>query len=287
MILLITCFSQAQKTESEKHANKNTSSRKKTVNYDAYKEDIKQAEELLFAKKRIEAINLLIKSLARESQNKKANLEIKNHLKEINHFFLSEKSQQNYELAINLKKADPNQALAKLNEALFWEPENHKLLSEVAKIKILKRDCQSQVTPLEKAIEINPWDEILALTLAQVYFCLGEQAKEEKLRERYKEFSVKANLLYWQELEVFFNLKKNNISAAKEGLDKIKTIDSKYPQIELIEYFIDLTEKSKNTNLRTLVTKKKFSCEELSLAILRKYNSNPFFCEYDLLKELM
>ncbi len=98
----------------------------------AYKETIKKAEDFLLQKERPKAVKILTTLLDQEKQNKQAQAEARKILKDINGLFLNEKAQQNYELALNLKNTDSNQALAKLNEALTWEADNFKILTEIS-----------------------------------------------------------------------------------------------------------------------------------------------------------
>lgn len=248
----------------------------------AYKEAIKKAEEFLLQKDRGKAIKTLLDILEQEKQNKQAQLEARKILKEINSLFLNEKAQQNYELALNLKNSDANQALAKLNEALVWEADNFKILTEISRIKMNKKECKSTLPTLESANQQNPFDETIAVTLAQAYFCESDTNKSEVIVNKFIDPKRKTNKYEWVQLEFLLKLKSKDYTKAKEILNEIKTIDNKNPQLELYEILLNKTQSAKNENLN----KTNFSCKGVSQSLLRKYQQDPFFCEFEVLSSL-
>lgn len=251
----------------------------KTTNY---KESIKKAEDLLLQKERSKSIKILVELLEQERQNKQIQAETKKILKDINGLFLNEKAQQNFELALNLKNSDPQQAIAKLNEALAWEADNFKILTEISRIKINKKDCKSTLQPLELANQQNPYDERVSLTLAQAYFCEASLVQFENLVNKFIDPKRKSNKLEWLQLEFLLKLKAKEYTKAKEIFLEMKEIENKNPQLELYEILLgrSMSGKSENSN------KVNLSCKGISQSMLRKYQQDPFFCEFELLTTL-
>lgn len=247
-----------------------------------YKESIKKAEDLLLQKERSKSIKILMDLIEIEKQNKQAQTEAKKILKDINGLFLHEKAQQNFELALNLKNSDPQQALAKLNEALTWEMDNFKILTEISRIKINKKDCKSTLQPLELAGQQNPYDERVSLTLAQAYFCESDAIKSENLVTKFIDPKRKSNKFEWLQLEFLLKLKAKDFAKAKDIYLEMKELESKNPQLELYELLLSKATTVKNEN----TGKASLSCKGVSQSMLRKYQQDPFFCELELLTTL-
>lgn len=248
----------------------------------AYKETIKKAEDFLLQKERPKAVKILTTLLDQEKQNKQAQAEARKILKDINGLFLNEKAQQNYELALNLKNTDSNQALVKLNEALTWEADNFKILTEISRIKINKKDCKSTLQPLELANQQNPYDELISLTLSQAYFCESETLKCENIVNKFIDPKRKTNKYEWLQLEFLLKIKEKDYTKAKDIYAEMKTVEGKNPQLELYESLLNKNSavKNENTNKNTL------TCKGVSQSLLRKFQQDPFFCELELLSAL-
>lgn len=248
----------------------------------AYKETIKKAEDFLLQKERSKAVKLLTTLLDQEKQNKQAQAEARKILKDINGLFLNEKAQQNYELALNLKNTDSNQALAKLNEALTWEADNFKILTEISRIKINKKDCKSTLQALELANQQNPYDELISLTLSQAYFCESETLKCENIVNKFIDPKRKTNKYEWLQLEFLLKIKEKDYTKAKDIYAEMKAVEGKNPQLELYESLLNKNNavKNENTNKNTL------TCKGVSQSLLRKFQQDPFFCELELLSAL-
>jgi lipopolysaccharide biosynthesis regulator YciM len=247
-----------------------------------YKETIKKAEDFLLQKERSKAVKLLTSLLDQEKQNKQAQSEARKILKDINGLFLNEKAQQNYELALNLKNTDSNQALAKLNEALAWESDNFKILTEISRIKINKKDCKSTLQALELANQQNPFDELISLTLSQAYFCESETVKCENIVNKFIDPKRKTNKYEWLQLEFLLKIKEKDYTKAKDIFAEMKTVEQKNPQLELYESLLNKNNSTKNEN----TNKNALTCKGVSQSLLRKFQQDPFFCELELLSAL-
>lgn len=256
---------------------------KKEDKNNGYKSEIKRAESMLLQKNRTQAITTLLNLLESEKQNKQAQLEIKKILKEINGLFLNEKAQQNFELALNLKKSDPAQALAKLTEAQGWEPDNFKIVAEIAKMKISRRDCKNSISPLEKAQEQNPYDETIAISLTQTYICSSVFEKASQVLSKYIDPKRVTNKWEWLQLEFIIKLKAKQLDQAREIIKELNQLDKNNPQLELYEILYAKTENPKLENWN----KNSLGCKNQITGTLRKYQQDPYFCELELLASII
>lgn len=248
-----------------------------------YKQEIKRAENLLLQKERPQAIKALTVLLENDKLGKNGSAEIKKILKEISSLFLHEKAQQNFELALNLKKTDPAQSMQKLLEAQATEPDNFKIIAEISKQKIAKKECKNIIPTLESSMAINPWDEGINLALAQAYFCEGEAEKASLLIGKNIETKRKNTKKEWLQIDFLNRLKNKDSVKNKELLKELKERDPSNPQLEVYDVLLQVLESPNNENLN----KNSLACKSTNASLLRQYQQDPFFCELDLLISLI
>jgi thioredoxin-like negative regulator of GroEL len=248
-----------------------------------YKQEIKRAENLLLQKERPRAIKALTVLLENDKLGKNGSAEIKKILKEISSLFLHEKAQQNFELALNLKKTDPAQSMQKLLEAQATEPDNFKIIAEISKQKIAKKECKNIIPTLESSMAINPWDEGINLALAQAYFCEGEAEKASLLIGKNIETKRKNTKKEWLQIDFLNRLKNKDSVKNKELLKELKERDPSNPQLEVYDVLLQVLESPNNENLN----KSSLACKSTNASLLRQYQQDPFFCELDLLISLI
>lgn len=248
-----------------------------------YKHEIKRAESFLLQKERSQAIKTLTALLENEKLGKNGTAEVKKILKEISSLFLNEKAQQNFELALNLKKTDPAQSMQKLIEAQTSEPDNFKIITEISKQKIAKKECKNTIPTLETSIAINPWDEGINLALAQAYFCEGETEKASLLIGKNIETKRKNTKKEWLQIDFLNKLKNKDSVKNKELLKELKERDPSNPQLEVYDVLLQVLESPNNENLN----KSSLACKSTNASLLRQYQQDPFFCELDLLISLI
>ena len=226
---------------------------------------------MILKKDRAQAISVLALALRSEKPNSREFKELRKSLNEISRIFISEKNQQTYELSLSLKKTDPNQALAKINEAILMEPENFTLLLEAARQNLTKGDCKAALAGAQKTQKLNSLDEELNLVMAQIKICQNDLLGYATI----KEAAPVSNALFWWSLEVEKNLKEKNSMKAKEALSQVRKIDKNYPEQHYWAWKID--NEQKIINLES-AQKYKNECQNLKVTFYRKFILDPRLC---------
>ncbi len=241
---------------------------------ESYKDLIEKAQNLTLQKDRQQAINVLLNGIQREQKNKIAFNELKKKIEEIGSLFISDKAQQLFETSLSFKRKDIAQATQKINEALRIEPDNVQILTESARLMILKGDCLGAQDQILKTYNKNKYDEQILLTMGQVQLCL-------KAIDQY--FSVRANLdskkqnesLDWQILELQRGLFEKDKLKSKERFAHLQKIDPKNPQLLYWQWKLNKLEGNEDSALRE---KYNLSCNNVSARVFRIYEKDPYFC---------
>lgn len=244
-----------------------------STSVDSYKEAVDKAENLILQKDRSQAIQVLLNSLQRE-KNKIATQELKKKIEELGSVFLSDKAQQLFETAVSMKRKDVGQSLQKINEALRVEPDNVQILTESARLLILKGDCTSAQDQILKLYTKNKYDENLLLAMGQIQQCLGAMDQYFSVRAQAdsKNLSESPD---WQSLELQRELFEKDKAKAKDRLALLQKMDSKNPQILYWQWRLSKLEGAENA-----VAKEKYnlSCNNINARTFRAYMKDPYFC---------
>lgn len=234
---------------------------------------IEKANNLSLQKDRTQAVNILVTALRKESPQSLAAKEIRQALQDISNVFLGEKALQLYELAISLRKSDPAQAQLRLQEALRFESDNLTIVTELARVQILRQDCQNAQEQITKSRKWNPYDETLQLVQAQAHLCLGELSAAQNLRQQI-DFK-KANL---QKNWVLFDLEKSvlekNELKAREHLLQLGKLEPQHPELSYWKWKLEKNPATKNEWGR----KYSLTCKSLSAAQFRQHLLDPGLC---------
>ena len=240
-------------------------------NRETYSDIIQKAQNLILQKNRPQALNVLIIAIKNERPSSLGFKELRKSLSEISRVFISEKSQQAYELSLSLKRTDLNLALTKIVEALRFEPENFTLLLENARQNITKGDCKAALEITQKTQKLNPWDEELNLVIAQTKMCLNDNSGYAMA----KEGMISANSLPWISLEIEKNIKEKNFNKAKDGVSQLKKIDKNYPERLYWAWRIDSEQKINNLEA---AQEYKTECQNLTVLYYRRFILDPRLC---------
>jgi tetratricopeptide (TPR) repeat protein len=239
---------------------------------ETYKDIISKAHNLVLQKDRQQAQNILLAALKNEKANTKAHKELKNTLSEISNVFLSDKSQQMYELSLSLKRTDLNQAQQRLGEALRMEPDNVTLLLESARQSLMKNECSNAEEMANKAQKLIPGDDELMLVQAQIRLCENDLVGYQKI----KDAATTTNFpLEWTALDVDRSVREKNFLKAKEALTQFKKISKQHPESNYWSWKLDNEQKVPNADA---AQKYVMSCRNLSVQVARQYRLDPWLC---------
>ncbi|MFS4458966.1 tetratricopeptide repeat protein [Bdellovibrio sp. HCB2-146] len=245
----------------------------KPAKSETYKDIIEKAYNLSLQKDRQQALNILANAIKKESRTPAVS-ELKKAVNDIGHVFFSDKAQQLYETSVSMRKSDPTQALAKMNEALRIEPDNFDILNETARLMIAKGDCAGAAELVQKELKVINFDEELNLTLAQAYACQSKWTEYQMLFEIHG--PKKSSLAkYWYPLEIERFLSLKNTVKAQESLASLRKLDPKYPEAPYWQWRIDQALQKKN---RDEALKYVMSCKNISANQYRQYMMDPALC---------
>lgn len=233
---------------------------------------IEKAYNLSLQKDRAQAVNLLVSAIKRESPTSPAGKELKTTIQEIGGLFYGEKAQQQYELALALRKTDLGQAQAKLTEALRVEPDNIQLLSESGRLLILKNDCGAASETIAKQRKWDPFDEQLLLVAAQAAVCQGDWPSYAALRSQADLHGPFAKT--WLALEVERAYREKADARGREAMTALKKVDPEHPEILFWSWKLE----SNKVQQRAFAQRYAASCKNLSAGLFRRYITETFLC---------
>lgn len=242
----------------------------KPVTTETASDIIEKAQNLSLQKERLQAVNLLVSAIKKESKKSPvATKELIHSLERIASVFHSDKAQQLFELGISLKNTDPNMALSKLNEALKIEPDNQSIILEQNRINIMRNDCSVAAEGLLKYKEINPYSEEVDLVYSQAQVCAGSFDLYKQIRHKAED---KKSKLYpfWAIVDTEYHFKSGQTSKAKELIKFIIQKYPNYPESNFWMWKIDNNEEHANKYIN--------QCKSLTIKAQRELNYDPFLC---------
>lgn len=241
---------------------------------ESYLDLIEKAQNLILQKDRQQAINVLLAGLKQDPKNKVATIELKKKVEELGSLFLSDKAQQLYETSLSFKRKDLQQALQKINDALRVEPDNVQIMTESARLLIVKGDCNAALDQILKTYKKNTYDEQIVLTMAQVHLCLAAMDQYFSIRANEDPKKITENI-DWMNLEIQrFIFEKDKVKA-KDLFVRLQKRDSKNPQLLYWQWKISKLEGKEDASL---IEKYKLTCNNVSARIFRTYQRDPYFC---------
>lgn len=116
---------------------------------------IEQAQALAKKKNRTEACAVLQKSLAETPPAGKSRAKILEALNQISRLFFTDKGQKEFEAGQATMWDSPDMALNHLKSALAIEDENLLILDNIARIQLMKQDCEAAAATVDRAKKIN------------------------------------------------------------------------------------------------------------------------------------
>lgn len=180
-----------------------------------HRDIIEKAQNLSLQKDRSQAVQLLKLAIRKESKKSVAYRELGQAIVDLSNLFLSEKSQQLYELGLSLWMSDPGMAQNKLAEALKNEPDNLMIEMALARISIAQNECAATADRLAKYKELQLYIEELRLLYGQIAICRGQFEDYPPIKEL---GDPKGGLLhaFWTALEMEYLFKKKAFSKILE-----------------------------------------------------------------------
>lgn len=244
------------------------------VRTDALHEIRNKAFEALISRDRQQAIKIVLNAVKSEPPNAQSLSELKKLLWDVSTRFISDRGQQNYELALALRRTDLNEATVKLNEALKLEDGNLILVLEQARVQIAKDDCSAPIDTLEKIKKENPYHEELMLVLASAYLCKANLPRFAAVKT-FVDLAKSKFQSQWLYMDIERLVLEKDSARAQEILNLYSKQEPENPELIYWSARIENMTKKKPSKPAELY---KAKCSELSTTLFRKYLLDPKLC---------
>lgn len=242
----------------------------------AFREIIKNAQELTLDKERLKASELLIKAIRKESKDSVAHRELVKALESLSEVFYTEKAQQIYELGRVVFKTDPLGSISHFKEALKEDPNNVFILKSLARANLFLGDCANTLAISEEGLEVNPFSKDFALVKIQALACLKKGTEMKTYLA-----SVETS---WGPLNRYIEMAKAQVSFFEEKYDlaftlaeKVKTEDPNFPEAYYWLGQVQKVRAPKQDNVYNRIYVK--LCQEGKEKIEKKYEHEPRLCQ--------
>lgn len=191
-------------------------------------------------------------------------------LKKVSQMFYTAKALQEYEMARSVLSRDEDQAIDHFEESHKLESLNTKPILALARYNLKLGKCSKSNDWIDKAMEVNPFNqESLTLKLI-VSGCLAEEDELEELVRKYPEIGS-SDYYHLSKGQAFILDRK--YQSALEELNKVK--DKKIPEQY---YFSALAHKAIGKGEHTQFFRKYLELCEAKDALKRKYSNDPRIC---------
>lgn len=138
---------------------------------ETYKDLIEKAQNLTLQRDRLQASQVLIRGIQKESKNSQAYKELTRALTALASLFYSEKAHGLYFSAQSMAATKPKEAVEIFNEALRLEDSNLSLLLGAARSQLELLDCSKADSVTAQAEGIDPYSPEVKLLRLQVLEC--------------------------------------------------------------------------------------------------------------------
>jgi predicted Zn-dependent protease len=191
---------------------------------------IEHAQGLALKKNRKEACATLQEALTNTpAPAKSSRTKLSEALSQISKVFFTDKGQKAYESGQSMMFDNPDMALVQFRDALTLEDGNIAVLASIAKIQLMKQDCEGARATIEKARLINPVAAEPAVLELRTLVC---EKRFEGLREKARQLPA---LDKWEEQYVQYILAQDALhnetpKKAFEALNKIVEEQPQFPE---------------------------------------------------------
>lgn len=244
------------------------------ANTETYRDIIEKAQTLSLQKERAHAVQLLNSSIARESKKGSPPKELLAALEEVASLFLSDKAQQQYELALSLRANEPQMSLQKLNEAAKLEADNMHVQLEQFRVSAILGNCSEAGGPILKQFEYLSTLELVRLAAVQALLCQNQLDEAIKARNGFDPKRSAQNAI-WMTADAEVLLRQKKPEKALEGLMNLQKVDPQFPEAYYWQWRAerDLKKTSDKAALKYISL-----CKSLSPRAYRQYLAEPFLC---------
>lgn len=187
---------------------------------------MERAQALAVKKNRVEACAVIRRAWEEAAPNTKARAKWGDFLDQVSRMFFTDKGQKSFESGQAIMWDNPDLAMVQFNEAMILEDQNIQLLNNIARVQMIKQDCDGALSTLRNARTLNPHLgesavlELRALTCKQNFEVLRQKLRElptlSKWEETYVQYLTAGELIQQKSL--------------KKALDILSKVVNEQPQ---------------------------------------------------------
>lgn len=240
-----------------------------------YKDLIQKAQNLSLQQDRLQASQVLIRGIQRETRGSPAHKELVRALDELTGLFYTERAQSTFATGESLAFSSPREAIDAYEQALKIEDRNLTILKSLARLHLRRDECDLADVRVKQAEEMNPYSAEIKLLRLQVLSC---QKNSEALMSRFAAFdqdldSVKKFSLG---LRMYEYMKAGDLKKARAVLAEWESLIPEYP--ELFYWKWELSKASKSPD-RLAASKYLHLCQGLSPRKRKEYSIDVNLCK--------
>lgn len=243
---------------------------------------IQKAQNLTLQRDRLQASQILVRALNRETRGSAAFKEMTKALSELSTLFYTEKAQSVFSVGESAETLRPRDAIDSFQEALRLEDGNVTILKSLARVQLTLGDCDKAETSVKAAEAIDPFSSEVQLLNLQVLACsknfeaLLTKLEETENQTDASETNVR-HLRYGLQIQALNALKaKTELKKAKALLASWESADAEYPEVFYWKYVLS---KSAGSPDRTAAARYTQACQNLSPRKRKNYSLDVNLCK--------
>lgn len=243
---------------------------------------IQKAQNLTLQRDRLQASQILVRALGRETRGSAAFKDMTKALSELSTVFYTEKAQSVFNVGESALATRPRDAIDSFQEALRLEDGNVTVLKALARAQLSLGDCDKAETSVRAAETIDPYSSEVQLLSLQTLACnKSYDALSAKLEETEgdvdpTETNVR-NLRYGLQIQALSAVKlKPDLKKAKALLASWEAADAEYPETFYWKYFLS---KLSGAPDRTAAVRYTHLCQNLSARKRKNYSLDVNLCK--------
>lgn len=235
---------------------------------------VEQAQALAKKKNRSEACTVLEEALAKMPPASKSRAKLLESLNQISKMFFTDKGQKEFEAGQATMWDSPDMALNHLKNALANEDKNLLVLNHIARIQLMKQDCDAAAETMSSARKINSHSSETAILELRALLC---QKNFTGLREKAKSIVPSDK---WEEAYIQYLLSQDSIQNQnwKKAFETLSKVTEEQPQFPEAHFWLGKAgqelEKDSESEFQRYVT----LCKGLTVKEKRRFSLEPRLC---------
>lgn len=236
---------------------------------------IQQARALALKKNRVEACRVLKSFLETQSaSNKAARTRVMNSLSQISKLFFTDKGQKIFESGQASMWESPDLALSQFREALALEDNNVQILNNLARVQLMKQDCEGALQSVQLSRKVDPYAGEAAVLELRAFACKGDF---ESLRDKAKSLPAldASEDVFLQYLLALDSFQQRFWQKTSEGMFKLTESNPQFPE----SYFLLAKSNAElGKNVEPYFQKYISLCKSITARERKRYSLEPRLC---------